>query len=181
MTAIVAGLAIRRACARDAAALAAFGLRTFQATFGADNTAEDLAAYLERTYGEPQQRAEIEDPEAATLLAEGADGSLIGFAQIRRELPPDGVFGAAPVELRRFYVDDPFHGRGLAQILMRVVEDAATELGGRTLWLGVWERNSRAIAFYTKCGFIDTCKRVFVLGSDSQTDQVMVKSLEPAR
>jgi ribosomal protein S18 acetylase RimI-like enzyme len=55
------------------------------------------------------------------------------------------------------------------------------ELGGQTLWLGVWERNSRAIAFYTKCGFINTCKRVFVLGSDSQTDQVMVKSLDPAR
>jgi ribosomal protein S18 acetylase RimI-like enzyme len=81
------------------------------------------------------------------------------------------------VELRRFYVDRSYQGRGVAQVLMRAAEDAARQLGGRTFWLGVWERNLRAIAFYAKCGFVDTGTQVFVLGSDVQTDRVMAKPL----
>jgi ribosomal protein S18 acetylase RimI-like enzyme len=52
--------------------------------------------------------------------------------------------------------------------------DAARELGGETIWLGVWERNSRAIAFYEKCGFRDRGSQPFLVGSDLQTDRVMV-------
>lgn len=60
---------------------------------------------------------------------------------------------------------------------METVLDAARELGGRTLWLGVWERNPRAMAFYRKCGFRDAGSHQFVVGTDSQTDRIMVKQL----
>jgi len=43
----------------------------------------------------------------------------------------------------------------------------------RSMWMGVWERNTRAIAFYTKWGFVDVGEHVFPLGSDRQTDRVM--------
>jgi ribosomal protein S18 acetylase RimI-like enzyme len=83
------------------------------------------------------------------------------------------------VEIRRFYVDRPFHGRGIAQALMRAVEETARTLGGRTLWLGVWERNPRAIAFYSKCGFVDVGQHDFILGTEEQTDRVMARALSP--
>jgi RimJ/RimL family protein N-acetyltransferase len=57
------------------------------------------------------------------------------------------------------------------------VHDAAHELGGRTLWLGVWERNPRAIAFYEKCGFRDVGSHDFWVGNDCQTDRIMVTEL----
>jgi ribosomal protein S18 acetylase RimI-like enzyme len=57
---------------------------------------------------------------------------------------------------------------------MLAVHDAARELGGRHLWLGVWERNPRAIAFYAKSGFVDIGSHDFFVGADRQTDQVFV-------
>jgi diamine N-acetyltransferase len=175
MMQIPSTVTIRPAVSQDASALAAFAARTFEQTFANDNTSEDMAAYLTKTYGEPQQRQEIDDRDGLTLLAEEG-GGLIAFAQVRRQAPPSNI-GEAPVELRRFYVDRSYQGRGVAQVLMRAAEDAARQLGGRTFWLGVWERNLRAIAFYAKVGFVDTGTQVFVLGSDVQTDRVMARPL----
>jgi GNAT superfamily N-acetyltransferase len=164
---------IRRGVPDDAAALAAFAERTFVATFGADNDPRDLEAFVERTYGVAQQAAELSDPGVSTLLAH-RDGRLLAFAQVRRHVPPPCVSDATAIELRRFYVDSPAHGTGVAQLLMAAVFDAARDAGARHVWLGVWERNPRAIAFYRKCGFTDVGSQPFVLGSDHQNDRVMV-------
>jgi diamine N-acetyltransferase len=150
----------------DAPALAAFGARTFEETFGAANRPEDMAAFLSRTYGEEIQRREIENPEIVTLLGE-VDGVLAAFAQLKL---------GSSIEIARFYVDQRFHGKGIAQALMREVIDTSRALGAESIWLGVWERNERAIAFYSKCGFRDTGSHPFLLGSDLQTDRVMVRS-----
>lgn len=168
--------AIRRATAADAGALASFAARTFAEAFGADNRPDDLAAHLAESYGPERQAREIADPGAVTLLAE-IGGALAGFAQVRRGKAPPCVDGPAPVELQRFYVDRPWHGRGVAGHLMNAARAAAVELGGSTFWLGVWERNPRAIAFYARCGFRDVGSWHFYVGSDRQTDRVMVADL----
>ncbi len=80
-------------------------------------------------------------------------------------------------ELWRFYVTREWHGRGIAQALMASVVTEAAGRGGQTHWLGVWERNSRARAFYGKCGFADVGEHVFLFGTDPQTDRVMVRPL----
>jgi GNAT superfamily N-acetyltransferase len=163
---------IRRAEPADAAALAAFAARIFSDTFAADTRPEDMAAHLADRFGVRQQSEEIADPGILTFVVE-AEGRLIGYTQVRRIPPPDCVTGEEPVELGRFYVDRPWQGRGLAQRLMAVVRDAARGLDGRTLWLAVWERNPRAIAFYEKCGFRDVGSQGCLVGADLQTDRVM--------
>ena len=90
---------------------------------------------------------------------------------------PECVTGPEPIELWRFYVDREWHGRGIAQALMDRVKAAARERGAKTLWLGVWERNDRARAFYAKCGFADAGEHIFLFGTDPQTDRVMVTTL----
>lgn len=167
---------IRRATFADAPALAAFAAHAFSDTFGADNRAEDLAAHIVTSYGPELQGREISDPRVVTLLAEVA-GALAGFAQVRRGKAPPCVDEPASVELQRFYVDRPWHGRGVAHHLMDAVHGAANELGGATVWLGVWERNPRAIAFYDKCGFRDVGSADFYVGSDRQTDRVMLATV----
>lgn len=155
---------IRRAVTSDAAALAEIAARTFVDTFGAQNRPEDVAAYLAKSFGVPQQRREIE--EGITLLVEER-GTLIAFAQVRRSGSLQG-----DVELARFYVDRAHHGRGVARELMDASIAAARNLG-RKMWLSVWERNPRAIRFYEKCGFVDEGTQPFIVGSDVQTDRVM--------
>lgn len=167
---------VRRASAADAAALARFAAAAFTDAFGADNTPEDLAVHLATSYGEARQRAEIADPQMATLLLDH-QGSIAGFAQLRRGPAPPCVGDPLPVELWRFYVDRAWHGTGTAQRLMGAVLEAARELGGGSVWLSVWEQNPRAIAFYGKCGFRDAGTKLFLVGTDRQTDRVMVRLL----
>ena len=167
---------IRRGTAIDAAALAAFAASTFTDTFGSANEDAHLAAHLEEHYGLPQQTRELTDPAQLILLAEH-DGALAGYAHLRTGAPPPCVTGDAPVEIARFYVDRPHHGSGLAQQLMTAARSAASEMGGRTLWLGVWEHNPRAIAYYAKTGLRDVGSADFFVGPDRQTDRIMVASL----
>jgi ribosomal protein S18 acetylase RimI-like enzyme len=87
------------------------------------------------------------------------------------------VAGTAPIELWRFYVDRPLQGRGVARVLMDALLEAAHARGAETIWLGVWERNPRAQAFYGKCGFLDVGQQEFRLGSDRQIDRVMSRRL----
>jgi ribosomal protein S18 acetylase RimI-like enzyme len=164
---------LRRGTVADAAALAAFAARTFEETFGADNDPADLAAHLAESYGVVQQTRELADPEQRTILIE-KDGAIAGYLQLGRREPPSCVTGPAPVEIARFYVDEPFHGQGLAHRLMATARDAAKEMGGRTIWLGVWEHNPRAIAFYGKFGFHDVGTADFFVGPDRQTDRIML-------
>ena len=170
---------IRRAETSDAAALAEIAARTFAETFAAENSPEDLASHLRASYGADLQRAEIEDPKVTTLLAfQGED--LVGFAQVRRKVAPGCVTCEFPVELHRFYLARCAQGEGLAAPLMHAARVAARELGGLNLWLGVWERNPRAAAFYRKLGFVERGEHVYKVGDDAQRDIVMVREVGTA-
>ena len=170
-------ITIRRGVPTDAELLAEFGARTFRETFAADNRPEDMALYLSRSYGASQQGAELINPEITTLLAEG-DGQLAGYAQLRKNAVPGCVTGNAPLELWRFYVAAPWQGRGVAHRLMNRVVMEARARQAQTLWLAVWERNPRALAFYRKCGFAEMGSQVFQLGTDIQNDRVMARSVD---
>ena len=166
----------RRGVEADAAMLAAFAARTFRETFGHSTSVENMDAHEKASYGVEQQGRELRDPEEVTLLLEH-DGVLVAFAQVRRRPPPIELPHPGLTEVHRFYVDAPWHGRGIAQRLMAAAKDAARELGGQSLWLSVWGENARAIAFYEKVGFVDAGPTEFWIGPDRQFDRVMVASL----
>ncbi len=167
---------IRRATARDAAAVAALAARTFAETFGADTRPEDMAAHLATAYGVPQQTAEIASADSVTLVGH-VGGVLAAFAQVRRKELPAGVAGHAPIEIQRFYVDRRWHGQGVAAPLMDACLAATRGLGGQAVWLSVWERNLRAQAFYAKRGFVRSGTADFWVGPDRQTDHIFVRAL----
>jgi ribosomal protein S18 acetylase RimI-like enzyme len=108
-----------------------------------------------------------------TLVLEDPAGQWAGFAQLRAGRISDGVPSEGSIELYRFYIDRAWHGRGLAAHLMDAAKQRAREHGASSLWLGVWERNARAQAFYRKHGFSKVGKQLFVVGTDPQTDEVM--------
>ena len=167
---------IRAATAADARLLADLGRRTFAEAFAAFNSAEDLRLFLEQTYGESIQARELAEPEAWHLLAE-ADGEAIGFARLRRGAVPGCVTGPDPLELQRIYVLQAWLGLKAGPALLQRCLDEGWALGARTLWLGVWERNDRARAFYRRHGFEEVGDHTFVVGTDPQRDVIMVRSL----
>jgi len=167
---------IRRASASDAPALAALAERTFRETFAAANTAADMQRHCEASYGEALQRAEIEDPERETWVA-ASDGSLVAFLQLRLPAPCPVNPEAAGAEIQRFYVDTAFHGRGLAHELMTLAIERAVASGAAVLWLGVWEHNPKAQAFYRKWDFVVVGEHTFRVGGDPQRDLLMRRTV----
>ena len=156
----------------DVTTLTELARRTFHETFAGDNRAEDMEQYLKETFGERQQARELNDPSITTFLVE-QDGVAVAYAQVRSGVAPASVGEGRALEIARFYVDRNAHGRGVAQRLMQAVKEHARALDCTLLWLGVWERNARAIAFYRKCGFERAGSQPFILGSDLQTDDLM--------
>jgi GNAT superfamily N-acetyltransferase len=167
---------IRIATAADAAVVEELARRTFYDTFAATNDAADMALHLAQTYSLDIQTRELSDRDITTLLVEDG-GRAIAYAQVRADHVPDCISDPGAIELWRFYVDREWHGRGIARPLMERVKAEARRRGAKTLWLGVWERNDRARAFYAKCGFTDAGEHIFLFGTDPQTDRVMVTAL----
>jgi diamine N-acetyltransferase len=167
---------IRPARVPDAPWLASLAERTFRETYSAYNTPEDMERYVSEHFGSERQGAELGDPDYLTLVAE-VDGHPAGYTQLRRGPAPAAVTGADPLEVFRFYVDRSWHGQGLAQELMRAALEHARMAGAGMLWLGVWERNPRAIAFYRKSGFTEVGTQTFVLGTDHQRDLVLQRPI----
>lgn len=169
-------LHIRAATAGDARLLTELGRRTFTEAFEAFNTPEDLRLFLDETYAEPIQARELAEPDAWHLLAE-ADGEAVGFARLRRGVVPGCVSGPDPLELQRIYVLQAWLGLKAGPALLQRCLEEARALEARTLWLGVWERNDRAQAFYRRHGFEAVGDHTFVVGTDPQRDVIMVRSL----
>ena len=167
---------VRRATVDDAYMLAQLGAQTFKETFAADNTAEDMAEYLASNFNLTQQTAELADDATTYLIAE-VDSVTAGYAKLHAGEPAESIEGTEPIELVRLYVSREWLGRGVGEVLMRACLDEARGAGYRTMWLGVWERNTRAQAFYRKWNFRAVGEHVFQLGADAQTDIVMERKI----
>ncbi len=173
-------LVIRAAGEADARALSAFASAAFFTTFGPDSDPVDINVYVSNAFSPERQAAEIADPDRICLLLE--DGAeVVGYALLRDDPHDPELPDTRSIELQRFYVDRAWHGRGVAVRLMEASLRMARERQAATIWLGVWERNTRAIRFYAKQGFIDVGSQSFLLGTDLQTDRVMSRPvIEPS-
>ena len=112
--------------------------------------------------------------------AEAADdGTAIGYTLLGEDPVPECVTGPAPLQIRRFYVDQACKGKGVAQQLMAAVDVEARRRGWETIWLLAWYRNFRAHAFYRKCGFIQVGIAPYLFGSTMEQDVAMARPTAP--
>ena len=169
---------IRDATAADAKALTDLAYTTFWDAFAEHpkNAPDDLAHYMRQAFSVEQIAAELEDERSLFLLAE-IEGELAGYAKLIFGSKEDGITAQKPVELSRLYSQQKFLGRGVGQALMNECLEHAKRHGHDVMWLGVWEFNPRAQAFYKKYGFREVGKHTFQLGSDPQTDLLMQRDI----
>lgn len=167
---------IRAATALDAQLLRDLAMRTFCDTFAEGSSAEDMDVYLQTAFALETVKAEILD-ECNLFLLLFSDERPYGYAKLRRGTREACVQGDRVIELERLYVDRSVLRRGYGSALMEAAIARAVELGCDAIWLGVWEHNERAIAFYERWGFERVGEHPFVLGEDHQTDWVMQRRL----
>ena len=168
---------VRVATIDDADDLAKIAEHTFRESYTSVNSAADMNAHCTQYFGRAQQSSEILDQTQTILLLE-RDDLLGGFAQLCwHKAPSCDIQAKWPSEILRFYLGEQLHGTGAAQTLMNSVLDDAKKTDTDVLWLGVWEHNFRALAFYRKQGFVEVGEHTFQLGTDRQRDLIMVTTL----
>lgn len=167
---------IRPATLQDDKLLAGIGTETFHDSFAADNTPGNMKAYLSASFSPKLQAQELADPRSKFLIAE-LNGVVVGYSHLKFEAAPGVNIGNRPVEIARFYSRKQWIGKGVgAELMNRCLQEADTA-DCDAIWLGVWEINSRAIAFYRKWGFREVGKQTFQLGDEFQQDLLMAKFL----
>ena len=167
---------IRAAKLSDAKNLSELAEVTFRDTFSEQNTPENMDSHCQSSYGEEIQAQEISDPEYSIIVAE-VNGQLIAYAQLRLGKAPSCISANCPGEIQRLYVAKAFHGKGLAHKLMSECLNILKNRSADVAWLGVWESNPRAIAFYKKFNFQEVGEHIFSLGSDPQRDIILVRPI----
>jgi diamine N-acetyltransferase len=171
---------LRLATLTDADLLAQMGAETFFDTYASANTPEDMAAYLSKWFSPGQLAGELADPQTCFVIAE-RDGQPAGFAKLHAGEVGSGVSGERPIELARIYSRKQWIGLGVGGALMQGCLDEAGRRNHDVIWLGVWEHNIRAQAFYRRWGFEQVGTQSFQLGSDLQHDYVLQRPVQITR
>ncbi len=172
-------ITIRRILLRDAAALAEISRQTFYDTFTGTCTEDDMQSFLEQYFNLAQVQTELTNPDDYYFFAE-AGGRPVGYIRFMEDYNNwELVKKWKALELKRLYVIQQYHGKGIAQQLMDFFILFAQQNKYQLVWLGVWEHNVRAQKFYEKYGFADSGHRHdFPIGDTAQTDKWLWKFLE---
>jgi ribosomal protein S18 acetylase RimI-like enzyme len=168
---------IRALLTEDAGPYSAFAERLFRETYQDGYDPADIDEYVAKAFSPARQTIELTEPGARVLVLEDAEHGMLGFAHLRQTTPPTALDGRLALEISRFYVDRPWHGRGIARVLMSACIAETRSRGADALWLLVYQNNARAIAFYEKSGFRRSGTAQFRLGRRVDDDWVMVRSV----
>ena len=160
----------------DVEQLQSISIETFVDTFKDQNTEEDLKEYLDRAYNTKQLTAEIHQAGTDFYFLEDS-GIIVGYLKINIDDAQSEKDHPLALEVERIYVLPQHKRKGYGKLLLEFAYLRAKELNRTGIWLGVWEHNYNALAFYKKMGFQRVGEHTFVMGDDAQVDYIMLKEL----
>ncbi|MGQ0740618.1 MAG: GNAT family N-acetyltransferase [Bacteroidota bacterium] len=167
-------LIIRFATAADSSLIADLSRQTFYETFARQNTAENMEKFMSEQFSKERLMAEVGAPGNIFLLAFAGDVP-VGYVKMREGEQKVEFGNKTSIEIARIYAASSSIGKGVGSALMQRCIEIARGMNKEIIWLGVWEKNQQAIAFYQKWGFEQFGTHVFKLGNDPQTDWLMKK------
>ncbi|MCK8617894.1 GNAT family N-acetyltransferase [Fructobacillus sp. M158] len=167
---------IEKVTEKDLTQLVAISRQTFTETFAADNSEEDLLAFLDEAYALKQLEKELKTAGSSFYFCQVGE-EIAGYLKVNRDAAQSEDQGDDAFEIERIYFLSDFQGKGLGSRFFNYAETLARAAGKSRLWLGVWEHNERALAVYQKKGFRPFSDHVFQVGDDKQRDLLMEKNL----
>lgn len=163
---------IDKATIADVAQLQAISKQTFIETFAEQNSEENMQKYLNEALSLEQLTLELQDENSEFYFARIGD-EIVGYLKLNSGASQTELKDKTAIEIERIYVLKQFHGQKVGQVLYEKAINIARQKNAKYVWLGVWEKNLRAINFYKKNGFTEFNKHIFKLGDDEQTDIMM--------
>ena len=156
--------------------LQTIGRQTFYETFHKQNTEENMNTYLESAFEVSKLDSELNNPNSFFYFAK-VNGEAAGYLKLNVLDAQSEQKGEHALEVERIYILESFQGHGIGKLFIEKAVDLAREVNKQSVWLGVWEKNVKAIGFYEKMGFMKAGEHVFLMGDEAQTDYIMEKSI----
>lgn len=166
-------ITVREATVEDAEVIAELSRETFYETFVVDNSKEDMDKFMNEQFTKEALMAEVGAAGNIFLLAYSGD-EVAGYVRLREK---DAESLTNSIEIARLYAASNMIGKGVGKALMKACITTAKSRNKQTIWLGVWEKNQRAINFYKAFGFEKFAEHEFLLGNDLQTDWLMKRQI----
>jgi len=167
---------LKKCTLEDLERLQKISIELFTDTFKDQNTEEDLKNYLEKAYNSAQLKKELTNKNS-TFFFLLDDGEIVGYLKLNVEDAQTEEITDHAVEIERIYIRNNRKRKGYGTILIEKAEQFAQVENKKLIWLGVWEENFDAIAFYKNKGFVQTSSHSFFMGDDEQTDLIMTKKI----
>jgi ribosomal protein S18 acetylase RimI-like enzyme len=165
-------LDFRQCKGTDINQLLAISKSTFVNSFEKDNEADDFKAYISSAFNEEVLLTQLRNPDSFFYFVY-LDRQVIGYMKLNQKQAQTELRAADAMELERIYVLEAFQGRGYGLRTLVKVQEIALSLQKRFVWLGVWEKNEKAIRFYQRHGFTKFGTHPYYIGTDEQTDWLM--------
>ncbi|KKD54804.1 MULTISPECIES: GNAT family N-acetyltransferase [Paenibacillus] len=164
-------------CSReDVQILQEISIETFNDTFKDQNSPENMQAYLERAFNLKQLDKELANVSSEIFFIYFNE-ELAGYLKININDAQSEKMGDESLEVERIYIKNKFQKHGLGKYMLNKAMEIALGHHKKKVWLGVWEKNENAIAFYKKMGFVQTGTHSFYMGDEEQIDFIMTKSM----
>ncbi|WP_121612473.1 GNAT family N-acetyltransferase [Mesobacillus foraminis] len=160
----------------DLLTLQEISYKTFNDTFKDQNSPENMDAYLKKAFNIKQLEKELSNRSTQFLFVY-FNNEVAGYLKVNTNDAQSEEMGIESLEIERIYIKSKFQKLGLGKYLLNKAIEIAVEQNKKKIWLGVWERNENAIAFYKKMGFVQTGAHSFHMGDEAQTDFIMTKTL----
>ena len=169
-------LTIRECTIDDLLILREFSYKTYNETFSHMNTTSNMKSYLEQAFDISKLRDELSNRSSLFYFLY-VDEELAGYLKLNECTAQTDINDLQAIEIERIYVVKQFHSNGLGSILLNKAADIASIRNKSYIWLGVWEKNNKALLFYKRNGFYFIGKHSFFMGEEEQTDFIMRKDL----
>lgn len=161
----------------DLPILKIIGRQTFYDAFISQNSVENMADYLDKSFNDEKLEAELNEPNSSFYFAKYND-EIIGYLKINFAMAQTDLKDKEALEIERIYVLKDFQGQKIGTRLLNFTIKIAKRTNLKYIWLGVWDENKRAISFYQKHGFKVFSSHSFKMGDDIQTDFLMKRLVE---
>ncbi|MDM5357034.1 GNAT family N-acetyltransferase [Peribacillus sp. RS7] len=169
-------LNIKKCTLEDSRKLQLISYETFNETFKHQNSPENMNAYLERAFNLKQLENELSNISSQFYFVY-FNNEVAGYLKVNTDDAQSEEMGAESLEIERVYIKKKFQKHGLGKYLLNKAIEIAMDRNKKKIWLGVWEKNENAIAFYKKLGFVQTGAHSFYMGDEEQMDLIMTKTL----
>lgn len=167
---------IKKCALEDSRKLQEISYETFNETFKHQNSPENMSAYLERAFNLKQLEKELSNISSQFFFVY-FNNEVAGYLKVNTNDAQSEEMGDESLEIERIYIKNKFQKHGFGKYLLNKAMEIAMERNTKKIWLGVWEKNENAIAFYKKMGFVQTGAHSFYMGDEEQIDFIMTKTL----